>query len=107
MKCGQFKYIKEITRIKNRFTSIPNLLVETANAVMICECQFIIDWMLKVKKLSHTYYELLRNEEMFEQMYIIMKESSIITQDFNALYQLLVYNQFIYKLNDQTQKQLI
>ncbi len=45
-----------------------SVLVEYDNSSMICEVQFLMDWMIKSKKKGHAIYEITRNKVFVENV---------------------------------------
>ncbi len=48
-----------------------NVLVEDDKCSMICEIQFLMDFMIKAKKKSHSIYEILRRKPFMENVSIL------------------------------------
>ena len=126
--------LTKIVRIKNSFKNLPklsdidinqtnnnsinmsqftyadvkvNVLIECRGTKMIGEIQFLLNWMLKAKKLGHTLYGFSRNKEYMVQLSHLFynnhsknnKESfsqelraMIITQNFEKLEKMLLFD---------------
>ncbi len=77
--------IKAIGRIKNMFQSNQrggkglyeyadlkaNVLVEVGKTSMVCEVQYLMDWMIEAKKRGHAIYKIMRNKEYVENVQML------------------------------------
>ncbi len=91
--------LKAIARVKNMFLENKrekrglysyadiklNVLFEIEGKSMICEVQFLMDFMIKAKKLGHSIYEIQRTEEFIKNTYKLIHLYTNPTEELKAI----------------------